>query len=779
MDPLQLLLHGGELVVVGGKQGLGPQLFGLGAVFQHRPGDGHAVIGGGAPADLVQNEQGVAGGVLEQLGHFAHLHHEGGLSGGQVVGGPDAGEHPVHHADVGGAGGDIAAHLGHEHNEGHLAHVGGFTCHVGAGDDGQTVLVFVHVGVVGHEKGVFQGVLHHRVAALLNVNDPALVHHRAAVVALHRHRGKGEEHVQLGHAACGPLYLPHPGGHRVPQLAEQLVLQGGDAGLGGENLVLQVLELGGDEPLTADQGLLADVVLGHQVVVGLGHLDVVAEHLIIPDLQALDAGALLLPALQSNHHIRPVGEDVPQVVHLLVVAGADEVALSDGEGEAVVVVLVPDGPINGLLQVLQAQHAVLDALHGPAGQSLQLGGQGGEHPQALGQGLHVPGIGGAVAHLADESFQVGHLAQGVAQLLPGHQVVHQGGHPVLTAGDGQGGAQGALQPGPNHPVAHGGAGAVQHPEEGALLVLAAHGLGELQVAPGGEVQLHVQPLVGLLHHQGAQVGEVGLLGLGQVPGQSAGGLVTGQVLLRQRSPRLPQPAHLQGGPGGLGGKLLFGSRLAQAVQPLAEEFHQLPLCGGLGGENGLAGGTGGELVAQVGQPVGAGEGGGVELSGGHVAHRHTRPVPVQVHAADVIVVVLVQHHVVHGGAGGDDAHDVPLHQALGGGGVLHLLADGHLIAPLDKSGDVVLGGVVGHPAHGGALLLRLVAVPGGEGEAQLLGADFGVVLEHLVKVPQPEEKQAIGIVLLHFDILFHHGGEFRHGVHDLSICCCWAIGQVS
>ena len=569
MDPGELLLHGGELVVVGGKEGLGPQFFGVGAVLQHRPGDGHAVIGGGAPADLVQNEQGVAGGVLEQLSHLAHLHHKGGLSGGQVVRGPDASKYPVHHADVGGAGGDIAAHLGHEHNEGHLAHVGGFACHVGAGDDGQMVLGFVHVGVVGHKEGVFQGMLHHRVAALLDVNDPALIHHRAAVVPLHRHRGKGEEHVQLGYAARRPLHLPHPGGHCVPQLAEQLILQGGDAGLGGENLVLQVFELGGDEPLAVDQGLLADVVLGYQVVVGLGHLDVVAEHLVIPDLQALDAGALLLPALQGNHHIRPIGEDVPQVVHLLVVAGADEVALPDGEGEAVVVVLVPDGPINGLLQVLQTQHAVLDALHGPAGQGLQLGGQGGEHPQALGQGLHVPGVGGAVAHLADEPLQVGHLAQGMAQLFPGHQVVHQGGHPVLTAGDGQGGAQGALQPGANHPVAHGGAGAVQHPEKGALLVLAAHGLGELQVAPGGEVQLHVQPLVGLLHHQGAQVGEVGLLSLGQVSGQSAGGLVTGQVLLGQGGARLPQPAHFQSRPGGLGVKLLFLSCLAQAVQPLA------------------------------------------------------------------------------------------------------------------------------------------------------------------------------------------------------------------
>ena len=55
-------LHGGQLVIVGGKQGLGPQALGVGAVFQHRPGDAHAVEGGGAPADLGQDQQAVGGG---------------------------------------------------------------------------------------------------------------------------------------------------------------------------------------------------------------------------------------------------------------------------------------------------------------------------------------------------------------------------------------------------------------------------------------------------------------------------------------------------------------------------------------------------------------------------------------------------------------------------------------------------------------------------------------------------------------------------------------------
>ena len=134
-------------------------------------------------------------------------------------------------------------------------------------------------------------------ASLLDIDHAAQIHLRAAVAPLGRGGGEGGQHVQPGHAGGGLLHRAHLGGGGVPQLPEQLVFQGGDPAPGGEDLVLQVLQLLGEEPLAVHQGLLADVVLRHQAVIALGHLDVVAEHLVIPHLQALDPGALLLPAL--------------------------------------------------------------------------------------------------------------------------------------------------------------------------------------------------------------------------------------------------------------------------------------------------------------------------------------------------------------------------------------------------------------------------------------------------------------------------------------------------
>ena len=116
------------------------------------PGDGEAVIGGRAAADLVEDDQRVVGGVVEDVGGLAHLDHEGGLAAREVVAGADAGEDAIDEADARLAGGDAAADLRHEGDERDLADVGGFAGHVGAGDEQDLVDSAFELGVVGHER---------------------------------------------------------------------------------------------------------------------------------------------------------------------------------------------------------------------------------------------------------------------------------------------------------------------------------------------------------------------------------------------------------------------------------------------------------------------------------------------------------------------------------------------------------------------------------------------------------------------------------------------------
>ena len=150
------------------------------------------------------------------------------------------------------------------------------------------------------------------------------------------------------------------------------------------------------------------------------------------------------------------------------------------------------------------------------------------------------------------------------------------------------------------------------------------------------------------------------------------------------------------------------------------------------------------------------------FAGGDVAEAQPRLLPGKADGAQVVRAAGLQHGAVHG-AGGHHTDDVPLHQALGLGGVLGLFADGHLVALGDEPGNVAVAGVVGHAAHGGALLLGLGAVPGGEGKVQLLGGKLRVLVEHLVEVPQAEEQDGVFILFLDLQVLPHHGRHFCHG----------------
>ena len=171
----------------------------------------------------------------------------------------------------------------------------------------------------------------------------------------------------------------------------------------------------------------------------------------------------------------------------------------------------------------------------------------------------------------------------------------------------------------------------------------------------------------------------------------------------------------------------------------------------------------GQLVFQVVQilPPG-GEGGGIHLAGGQVAQAQAIPGRVGVDGAEIVILAVLQHGGGDDRPRGDHPDDVPVHQALGQGRVLRLLADGHFIALGDEPGDIALAGVIGHAAHGGALLRGLVPVPGGQGQVQLLGHQLGVLVEHLVKIPQAEKQNGIGVLGLDVQILLHHGGDLCH-----------------
>ena len=127
-----------HLVVVGGQQGDGLHLV---EVFGHCLHDDGALVGVGAPCELIQQEQGVA--LLHLLQRLLELHDlraEAGqarLDGLQVV---KEHLHAVKQRHPGLLGADQKARLQKQHVQSHGFHHHGLTAHVGAGDDGGPLL---------------------------------------------------------------------------------------------------------------------------------------------------------------------------------------------------------------------------------------------------------------------------------------------------------------------------------------------------------------------------------------------------------------------------------------------------------------------------------------------------------------------------------------------------------------------------------------------------------------------------------------------------------------
>ena len=111
------------LNIMGGKQGFGSQKFWIADMLHHSPGNAQPVKGTGSPADFIQHQKAVTGGVTENIGNFCHFHHKRALAAGQIVGSPYSCKYPIHNSDFRLFRRNKAADLGHQNNQSRLTNL--------------------------------------------------------------------------------------------------------------------------------------------------------------------------------------------------------------------------------------------------------------------------------------------------------------------------------------------------------------------------------------------------------------------------------------------------------------------------------------------------------------------------------------------------------------------------------------------------------------------------------------------------------------------------------
>ena len=154
---------------------------------------------------------------------------------------------------------------------------------------------------------------------------------------------------------------------------------------------------------------------------------------------------------------------------------------------------------------------------------------------------------------------------------------------------------------------------------------------------------------------------------------------------------------------------------------------------------------------------------------GHIGRGDARLPGKPGDAHQEIVPVFFQRLQVQVGSRRNDPDHLPAHQSLRQLRILHLFADGHLVALSHKAAQIPFHRMIRDAAHGRPLLKP--AVLSGKRDLKLPGSRQRVVKKHFIKITEAVKKDAVRILLLRFHIFAHHRCHFCHAFRPLSYSC--------
>ena len=413
------------------------------------------------------------------------------------------------------------------------------------------------------------------------------------------------------------------------------------------------------------------------------------------------------------------------------VAFGDDAAVLEGGGRFRV-----DGGEDGRLHIVQQVDLSRKRSQLRAAAALGLRPQFRQALTGLGHRVDLLGGGGAVDRAGHQALEVGDVVELFDQIAPLHGLVHEAFHRVEAAVDGGTGNERLLDPAAEHPLAHGGAGLVQHPEQRPPLFAAPQRLGELEVGPGDLRQPH--ELGFIIRDDRFQALDAFNLRIMEIF-QQRGHCKADKAVFCDTGLCGPVAAKLvlEGdGHEARGVPLLF-HQLDGAVHILFDVGSDLPAVQQARIHQHLAG-----VVAAEFRNDRRGDLLPLELcdmgrASGNVREAEACCAAFQENTRNVVVFVILKHTALNDGAGRDHADDVALDEALGLCRVFHLLTDGDLIALRDEAGHIALVAVEWYAAHGRALFKA--ALLAREGQIQLPRSCERIVEEHLVEVTDAVE----------------------------------------
>src|SRR5580704_18162614 len=294
-------------------------------MLNNGPGDGEPVKGSRAATNFVEQHEACGSRVIENGGNLAHLHEKCRAPARKIIAGADAREDAVGNGQLGLSSRNEGAHLRHENNQRGLAQIGGLAAHVGTGDEKKLLAPGLEAKIVGNEALALlpQKFFNDRMPPADDEKFAGGIELRADVAAIRGQLCKRGEDIQLRLGRRGASQTHRLRGNGRTDIHEQLAFDFENAFVGGKNLALVFLELGGSEAFGVDQRLLALIVRRREMQIRFRNLNVIAKNLIETDFERADSSAFAFPLFHGRNDLFAMPAQIAQLVELAVIAAAN------------------------------------------------------------------------------------------------------------------------------------------------------------------------------------------------------------------------------------------------------------------------------------------------------------------------------------------------------------------------------------------------------------------------------------------------------------------------
>ena len=188
--------------------------------------------------------------------------------------------------------------------------------------------------VVRHEELVLQEFFNNRMAAVLDLHGLLRIQARPYIVVVMGGAGQAVQAVDAGNGPGGLLHFPDMALYVPAELAEKLVFQLQHPFLRRQHLDFKLLQRRRDVPFGVDQRLLAHIVIGNRLRIGVGNFEVIAEYLRIAYFH-LDACLFFFLLFQLLQIGLAVSGNRADFIELGRITVADDAAVADNQSRIV------------------------------------------------------------------------------------------------------------------------------------------------------------------------------------------------------------------------------------------------------------------------------------------------------------------------------------------------------------------------------------------------------------------------------------------------------------